>query len=98
VTVTRIGFDGPVDPKRDRLVRRHAQRWEVVREVGPLRAACGCGAPTIPGVVLDPFFGTGTVAQVAEQYGRDWVGIELNPEFGKLAEARIAKARGVLAA
>ncbi|MGI9003017.1 MAG: DNA-methyltransferase [Pseudonocardia sp.] len=33
-----------------------------------------------PGVVLDPFIGAGTVALVAEQHGRDWIGIELNPE------------------
>ena len=47
---------------------------------------------TVPagGVVLDPFFGTGTVAVVAERLGRDWLGIELNPHFVELATARIA--------
>lgn len=50
---------------------------------------CGCGAPTRPGLVLDPFFGTGTVALVAQQHGRDWLGIELNPEYLPLAEHRL---------
>jgi DNA modification methylase len=50
---------------------------------------CGCAAPTRPGLVLDPFFGTGTVAAVAERYGRDWLGIELNPAYLPLAEARL---------
>jgi site-specific DNA-methyltransferase (adenine-specific) len=50
---------------------------------------CECGAPTRPGLVLDPFFGTGTVAEVAQRYGRDWLGIELNPEYVKMAVDRL---------
>ena len=38
--------------------------------------------------VLDPFFGSGTVGQAAEKLGRQWIGIELNPEYAALAEAR----------
>jgi hypothetical protein len=43
--------------------------------------------------VLDPFFGAGTVGLVAEQHGRDWIGIELNPAYVKLAKQRLADAR-----
>jgi len=43
--------------------------------------------------VLDPFFGAGTVGVVAEQNGRDWLGIELNPEYAAIAEKRIKVAR-----
>lgn len=50
---------------------------------------CGCEAPTLPGVVLDPFFGTGTVAAVAREHGRDWLGVELNPDYLPLAEQRL---------
>jgi len=39
-------------------------------------------------IVLDPFFGSGTTGQVAERLGRQWIGIELNPEYVKLAKAR----------
>ena len=35
----------------------------------------------------------GTTAIVAERYGRDWLGIELNPSFAQLASARIQAAR-----
>jgi site-specific DNA-methyltransferase (adenine-specific) len=45
------------------------------------------------GIVLDPFFGAGTTAIAAEQLGRDWLGIELNPDFAALAEHRIREAR-----
>ena len=41
------------------------------------------------GVVLDPFFGSGTTAQVAMSQDKDWVGIELNPEYEKISEKRL---------
>jgi len=56
------------------------------------RPACACAAPAAPGVVLDPFFGTGTVGVVAREHGRDWLGIELNPAFVRLAEQRLGLA------
>jgi len=49
------------------------------------------GAP-IGGVVLDPFAGSGTTLAVAIQHGRRGVGIELNPEYVKLAAERISAA------
>ena len=39
-------------------------------------------------IVLDPFFGSGTTGWVAQRLGREWLGIELNPEFIKIAEKR----------
>nr|VFK40136.1 MAG: site-specific DNA-methyltransferase (adenine-specific) [Candidatus Kentron sp. SD]VFK45465.1 MAG: site-specific DNA-methyltransferase (adenine-specific) [Candidatus Kentron sp. SD]VFK77942.1 MAG: site-specific DNA-methyltransferase (adenine-specific) [Candidatus Kentron sp. SD] len=39
--------------------------------------------------VLDPFFGSGTVGVVCEQQRRNYVGIELNPEYVELARERI---------
>lgn len=49
------------------------------------------GAP-FDGLVLDPFTGSGTTAAVALQHGRRFIGCELNPDYIKLAEARIAAA------
>jgi len=40
-------------------------------------------------VILDPFAGSGTVGVVAQKLGRAFIGIELNPEYVKLAEARL---------
>lgn len=49
---------------------------------------------TNPGdVVLDPFFGTGTTGAVAKMLGRDWIGIEREPSYRKVAESRIADVR-----
>tara|TARA_R110002167_G_scaffold93122_2_gene249848 strand:+ start:43897 stop:44739 length:843 start_codon:yes stop_codon:yes gene_type:complete len=40
-------------------------------------------------LVLDPFAGSGTVGAVAKRHGRQFVGIELNPEYAALAAQRI---------
>lgn len=52
----------------------------------PIKAGCPDG-----GIVLDPFIGSGTTAFVAEKLNRNWLGIELNPEYAKLAEERISQ-------
>lgn len=41
----------------------------------PIKAGCAVG-----GVVLDPFFGSGTTGVVARKLGRHYLGIELNQE------------------
>lgn len=41
------------------------------------------------GMVLDPFLGAGTTGLVAARLQRDFIGIELNPEFAELARHRI---------
>ena len=47
---------------------------------------CACPKDCI---VLDPFFGAGTVGLVAEQMGLQWCGIELNPEYIEIAKKRL---------
>jgi modification methylase len=49
---------------------------------------------TNPGdVVLDPFFGTGTTGAVAKMLGRDFIGIEREEAYRKVAEKRIKSVR-----
>ena len=43
-------------------------------------------------IVLDPFMGSGTTAQVAVQHGRQYLGCELNEDYKALQDDRIAKA------
>ena len=43
-------------------------------------------------VVLDPFMGSGSTAIAALQTGRKYIGYEIDPEYVKLAEKRIAAA------
>lgn len=60
------------------------------REVGELHR-CDCFSDTRPGVVFDPFMGTGTTALVAERLRRDFLGVELNPAYVKLATNRLRR-------
>ncbi len=80
-------------PGRETHVLRYNRTYTVIRERGPLLPGCQCGSTAQPGVVLDPFFGAGTVGLVAERHGRDWIGIEINPAYAALAEQRLAEAR-----
>jgi len=45
------------------------------------------------GTVLDPFFGSGTTGLVAEELGRKYIGIELNPKFAAIAQERLGVKR-----
>jgi DNA modification methylase len=48
------------------------------------------GAP-VGGIVLDPFMGSGTTAQVAQNLGRQYIGCELNPAYVELQNIRTAQ-------
>ena len=43
--------------------------------------SCSCGKGYVPGVVLDPFAGSGTSMQVAKELGRNSIGIEIQPKY-----------------
>ena len=42
-------------------------------------------------IILDPFLGTGTTAYVAKKLGRNYIGIEISPEYCKIAEQILAQ-------
>lgn len=42
-------------------------------------------------IVLDPFFGSGTTGAVAQNLGRRWIGCELNKDYEKLQNERLAQ-------
>ena len=82
----------------ERVCRRCGKAWtrEAAKTLGHLavagvlRPACTCDASSRPGLVLDPFIGSGTVASTATRLGRDWLGIELNPAFARLTNERLS--------
>lgn len=56
--------------------------------------ACACPdttAPAMPGVILDPFGGTGTTAGVAHMLGRHGISVDLSADYCRLAQWRIAE-------
>ena len=54
----------------------------------PIDAGC-----PVDGVVLDPFFGAGTTGLVALKQNKNYIGIELNPEYIEIAEKRLKPIR-----
>jgi DNA modification methylase len=52
-------------------------------------ARCRCDAPTRKGIVLDPFFGAGTTGLVALNNNREFIGIEVNPDYAEQARKRL---------
>jgi len=50
---------------------------------------CGCRVGWEPGIVLDPFCGSGTTLLVARRLGRRFIGIDINPEYVEMAWRRV---------
>jgi DNA modification methylase len=52
---------------------------------------CILAGSRVGDVVFDPFMGSGTTAQVAQQLGRKYLGCELNPDYKALQDKRVAQ-------
>lgn len=88
----RRGLGGQEDvwdiPAPNALPRyRHAAPFPEALVTRCLAAGCTPG-----GVVLDPYAGSGTTLSVAAELGLPSIGIELNPEYCKLARQRLITA------
>ena len=53
------------------------------------KRGCRHRGDPVPATVLDPFAGSGTTGVVANALGRDFVGVELNPDYAEMARKRI---------
>jgi DNA modification methylase len=71
-------------------VKARILRGMVKKRTAGWKASCKCKADRDRAVVFDQFFGSGTTGLVAAQYGRHFIGTELNPEYLKIAEKRVA--------
>ena len=64
----------------------HFATFPIELPITCIKAGCPEG-----GIVLDPFFGSGTTGIAAQELSRHWVGIELNPEYIEIAERRTSQ-------
>lgn len=55
------------------------------------KPCCDCGAPAIPGIVLDATCGSGTTGLVATGMGLRYIMIDKNPEYVELAKRRVTE-------
>jgi DNA modification methylase len=64
---------------------------------GEMGERCILAGSPASGTVLDPSFGAGTTALVADRLGRSCVGIELNPEYVEIVSRRLTQEAGMFA-
>lgn len=69
--------------------REHYKMLGRVALAGTFQPRCECGVESEPGLVLDPFMGSGTVAAIATRHGRRWLGVEINASFADLLAERL---------
>ncbi|MHC4405598.1 MAG: DNA-methyltransferase [Planctomycetota bacterium] len=93
---TRPGNNTKTDGKAAlEMGNRDPLRHVAVRTDKGHEPDCECGTrETRPSIILDPFMGSGTTAEVARKHGCECIGIELNPEYIELAAKRLSQ--GVL--
>lgn len=89
-----------VQPKFYRKGKFNAEVWRIVPKPMkehpapfPEELAYQCMIATTDegDIVLDPYMGSGTTALVAIKNNRNYIGIELNPEYIEVAQTRLSK-------
>ncbi len=96
---TAMGFTKHDTLVGDKRIRRSV--WSIAHKTysgshfavmpAKLVEPCVLAGSRVGDTVLDPFFGSGTVGQVAERLGRNWIGVELNPAYLDLQSERTSQ-------
>ena len=76
-------FESPQDKSEDKKLHPHGQSLEVFSEL-ILRHSLPYD------VVLDPFNGSGTTGEAAVRLGRQYIGVDIDPECIRITEERLA--------
>lgn len=87
-------FERNVGGRKDGFSSRMGKTEEITAQYTFIGFSnCGCGVEFVPGVVLDPFCGSGTALRVARKLGRSFIGIDIKEEYCKMAERRVRRDR-----
>lgn len=81
--------NGPRSIENRAITAGFEQRLEKHSSTLGWKPSCICGVDVMPCTVLDPFSGSGTTGIVALRLGREYIGIELNPEYVAMSERRL---------
>jgi site-specific DNA-methyltransferase (adenine-specific) len=81
-------ISGDYDIRMGPQVTHHTLGWSFCSCLCPVcgEADCKCGAKWRPGIVLDPFCGTGKTLLVAKMLGLSYIGIDIKKEYCEMAE------------
>ena len=90
-------LEGNNDMKRDRKIGAEPDKkveptknnHPTVKPLALMEYLCILTKTPTGGIVLDPFMGSGTTGIACKKTGRDFIGIEKEEEYIKIAEARI---------
>jgi len=77
------------DNPRNRGVHKILNNHPTVKPLALMEYLCILTKTPTGGIVLDPFLGSGTTAMAAKKTGRDFIGIEKEEEYVKIARGRI---------
>lgn len=89
-----------IQPKFYRKGKFDKEIWRIIAKAEPdhpapfpeeLVVQCLMSTTDEGDLVLDPYMGSGTTARVAKNLGRNFIGIEKNPEYIKYANRRLAQ-------
>lgn len=83
----------PICTGHERLKDEHGDKAHPTQKPESLLHRILIATTNAGDVVLDPFFGTGTTGAVAKMLGRDFIGIEREEAYRKVASERIARVR-----
>ena len=85
-----VGFvEFPIVQGKERLKRQNGRAIHPTQKPEKLIELIIVASSDAKDLVLDPFFGTGTTGVVASRLKRNWIGIEINEEYCKVAHERI---------
>ena len=82
-----LGLDGGKAPLKCSGVNQN--NHPTVKPIKLMEYLCLLTKTPTGGVVLDPFAGSGTTGIACKKTGRDFIGIEKEEEYCKIARARI---------
>jgi site-specific DNA-methyltransferase (adenine-specific) len=74
----------------DKCGKPKVKKLEVKQNNPRYQPTCKCNTSFSPGIVLDPFCGSGTTCLVAKKLNRQYIGIEISPTYTKMARKRLA--------
>ena len=80
---------GPLATKRQAYRKMGFENPPAPKTIGWTDCTCKDKNKYEEGIVLDPFMGAGTTAVVTKKQGKQYIGIELNPKYIKMARKRI---------
>ncbi len=83
----------PICTGHERLKNEEGEKAHPTQKPESLLHRLIVGSTNAGDVILDPFFGTGTTGAVAKKLGRDFIGIEREEAYRKVAKKRLAKIR-----